>query len=300
MQSVQPIYNSFNLNSYNQLEPIWEENGAKKRILFSEFVLKYINQNNRPKYYKQSYINLLKHIEGYSRSRYILNVYTNSIGLEFCEGFVSYLKSLGLMTNTVKGLMEKLSAMLHKAVLYGYPVNNTFSEIKLKEEEPNPIFFDQNEIARLYYFKGLTKHQEYIRDLYIVGCCTGLRYSDYSRLNGTHFVNYGTQIQIKTIKTGSIVKVPVHRFVREIFKKYGNSMPKAPCIQHFDRYIKIICKKVGFDEDVLWERTIGNDVVRKTCKKYELVGSHTARRSFATNAFFIWNTSIQNHVNYRT
>ena len=62
-------------------------------------------------------------------------------------------------------------------------------------------------------------------------------------------------------------------------------MPKAPCIQHFDRYIKLICKKVGFDEDVLWERTIGNDVVRKTCKRYELVGSHTARRSFATNAF---------------
>jgi integrase len=189
------------------------------------------------------------------------------------------------MTNTVKGQIEKLSAMLHKAVLYGYPINNTFSEIKIKEEEPSAIFFDQIEIARLYYFKGLTRFQEQIRDLFIVGCCTGLRYSDYSRLEASHFINHLSQIQIKTIKTGTVVKLPVHRFVKEIWDKYNGSMPKSHCIQYFDRYIKLVCKEVGFDEDVLWERTVGTQVVRKVVKKYELIGSHTARRSFATNTF---------------
>lgn len=271
---------------YNNFSPKVERKVVKDNTLLSEFIYQYINKNNRPVSYKRAYLNLVSHLNKFCKLYDVSFPYTNSVDMEFCEGFLNYLKTdVGLMQNTARGMIEKLSSILRKAVLHGYPINNTFSEIKIQKEESNPIYLDQTEIVRLYYFNGLTKFQENIRDLFIIGCCTGLRYSDYSRLSDNNFVNYGTQIQIKTKKTSAIVQLPIHRFVREIYEKYGNKMPKSHSIQYFDRYIKLICKKAGFTDNILWERTVGNNIVRKTLKRYELISSHTARRSFATNAF---------------
>ena len=49
--------------------------------------------------------------------------------------------------------------------------------------------------------------------------------------------------------------------------------------------MKRLCKQVGIDDEILWERTVGRKVVRKRVERYKLVGSHTARRTFATNAY---------------
>lgn len=270
---------------YNHAENLKEESITKGKILFADFVTRYINRNNRPDHYKQSYLNLLNHISAYCELNQIESPYTNSVDIEFCEGFIAYLKAANMMQNTIKGHIEKLGAMLHKAVMYGYPINNTFREVKVPEEEASAVYFDTMEIARLYYYKGLTRFQQEIRDLFIVGCYTGLRYSDYSKLNESHFINHSTQIRIKTKKTGAVVQLPVQKFITEIMEKYGGQMPRAHCIQHFDRYIKLICHKVGFTDPVLYERTVGTQVVRKVLQKWEVISSHTARRSFATNAF---------------
>ena len=55
--------------------------------------------------------------------------------------------------------------------------------------------------------------------------------------------------------------------------------------QSFNKVIKNICKRAKINNEILIERTVGNKVVRKKYKKYQLVSSHTARRSFATNMY---------------
>jgi integrase len=55
--------------------------------------------------------------------------------------------------------------------------------------------------------------------------------------------------------------------------------------QNFNKVIKTICKRAGILDKCLIERTIGFKVDSKTFKKCELVSSHTARRSFSTNAY---------------
>ena len=54
------------------------------------------------------------------------------------------------MQNTIKGNLEKLGSMLRKAALYGYPINNSFSEVKIVEEEATSVYLDHTEIIRLY------------------------------------------------------------------------------------------------------------------------------------------------------
>lgn len=264
--------------------------------LFIDFVREYLGKCHRSDRYKRMYLNTMDHVAGFCRLNgiNINEVYTDSIGMEFCENFVHYLKTeKKLMQNTVKGHLERLQAMLQKSMLYGYCVDNTYKEVTVPEEEVSAVFLSMTEITRIYYFDRLTRFQTEVRDHFIMGCMTGLRYSDYSRLSESNFHRDTNMIRIKTQKTGVVVSVPMHKFVREILRKYNYNLPKPRCIQYFNRCVKEICKKVGLTEPVLWERTVGTEVVIKEIQKWEMISSHTARRSFATNMF------LQNIPTYR-
>lgn len=252
---------------------------------FFEFVREYVERSHRSDRYKAMYFNTLDHIVAFCQLKKIDNVLTDSIGMQFSENFVYYLRSTGMMQNTVKAHFERMGAMLKKAMLYGYPVDNTYKEVDLDDEEVGAVFLSMTEITRIYYFEGLTRLQKEVRDYFIIGCMTGLRYSDYSRLNKSNFDRDTNTIRIKTRKTGAVVSVPMHKFVREILKKYKYQLPKQRCIQSFNRSVKVICKRIGLDDPVLWERTVGTEVVRKEMQKWKMISSHTARRSFATNMF---------------
>jgi integrase len=55
--------------------------------------------------------------------------------------------------------------------------------------------------------------------------------------------------------------------------------------QKFNEYIKTVCRFCGIDELVQITRTVEGKRETAIYAKYELVSSHTARRSFATNAY---------------
>lgn len=74
--------------------------------------------------------------------------------------------------------------------------------------------------------RGRTKERpgERIRDLFVIGCLTALRYSDYSTLTKDNLRD-GYIIK-RTKKTNVDVKVPAHDYVREIFEKYDGTYPE--------------------------------------------------------------------------
>lgn len=56
-------------------------------------------------------------------------------------------------------------------------------------------------------------------------------------------------------------------------------------LQNFNDVIRRICKRAGIINDIHLEYTRGCDNVQKVVKKYELISSHTARRTAATNMY---------------
>lgn len=144
-----------------------------------------------------------------------------------------------------------------------------------------------NEITRIYYFKfehqDKRKAKERIRDLFVLGCLTALRYSDYSTLKKDNF--QGDYIVKRTKKTNVDVKVPMHDYVKEIFGKYKGIVPCGLCIQYFNKYLKMIMKEIGLNDQVTFSYTKGGKLVTVTKEKWELISSHTARRSAATNMY---------------
>ena len=250
--------------------------------LLVDFIMEMVNKKNKSTSYKSQYKVLMKHVNEFSE-KYDCMIYTNSVTEDFIEDFIGYLRDKNMRNNTVKGLIEKIKAMTKKAGNYGYAVNRTFDEISVPEEDTCSIALSMNEITRIYYYTGLTKKQEKIRDLFIVGCLTGMRYSDYSTLTSD---NIQKDIIIKkTKKTGVTVHVPVHSYIKELLDKYDGELPKDISIQHFNRSIKTICKKIGLTDKVVFTRTVGHNVVTDTYEMWQVISSHTARRSAATNMY---------------
>lgn len=122
---------------------------------------------------------------------------------------------------------------------------------------------------------------EQARRLFLVGCYTGLRVSDFSRLNEVHIGRY---ISIKTAKTGTSVVIPIHPVVREIISG-GFDLSETLSTQKFNDQIKDLCRMAGITEQITVNKNVGGKNVEVVLPKYKLISSHTARRSFATNAY---------------
>ena len=121
-----------------------------------------------------------------------------------------------------------MQSLVRRASQYNYAVDITYDETDLKCEPTNAVFLSMNEITRIYYYKfekqDKRKAKERIRDMFILGCLTALRYSDYSRLTSQNLIN--GYIVIRTKKTNVDVKVPAHDYVKEIYAKYGGFIPR--------------------------------------------------------------------------
>jgi len=265
------------INNLSQLEP-------KRGVLFVDFIEITVSRKAKRmgESYKSNYKTLIYHLTRFSELN-TANVFTNSINEEFLDDFILYLEEENLRQTYIKGIVSLVKSMAKKAGIYGYAVDPSYEDISIDDEEVFSIYLSMNEITRIYYFKGLTKAQERIRDLFVVGCLTALRYSDYSTLTRQDF--RGDHIDKVTKKTGKRVILPIHDYVAEIFAKYDGEVSKGLTNQHFNRYIKVICKKIGLDTDITYNYTKGGKLVTETKPKWALVSSHTARRSAATNLY---------------
>ena len=109
------------------------------------------------------------------------------------------------------------------------------------------------------------------------------------RTQSRHIVeNEGIKIiEIQTQKTGAVVSIPILPPLEALLEKWNYNFPKKMSIQTLNDYIKEICKEAGITEPVTIKRTVGGKKVEEEKQKWELISSHTARRSFATNFYLM-------------
>lgn len=256
----------------------------KTGVLFSDFITQIVARKSKRLgvNYVKNYNTLLHHLKRFSTA-FDATIYTNSVNEDFLDDFIVYLEQQELKLSYIKTLLSLTKAMVKKAAVYGYAVDSSYDDVTIDDEEIFSIYLSMNEITRIYYYKDLTPKQQRIRDLFVVGCLTALRYSDYSTLTMDNF--QGDFIIKVTQKTGKKVIIPLHDYVREIYRKYDGEISKGLSIQHFNRYIKKICQQIGIVDPVTYNYTKGGKLVTETKQKFELISSHTARRSAATNLY---------------
>jgi integrase len=135
------------------------------------------------------------------------------------------------------------------------------------------------------------KKLESVRDLFLIGCYTGLRYSDYSILKPGQIKD--GFIETTQLKTGAKIVVPIHHTVEKIFDKYNGSLPRSISNQKTNDYLKELGKKLDcLKTNTSRTFTKGGVKVIENFEKWELLTTHTARRSFATNEYLAGTPTI--------
>jgi integrase len=254
----------------------------KKSCVAVEFIYNYARNRKFDQKRKRTYRCVANHLSNFEKNRGVV-VCSDNYSFDLCEDFVYYLKSVGLMHNTVRTYIQLVASIFRRMSKKGYDVDFSFEDIQIGKERITKVYLTSEEIESIYSLIFKNPTTEAIRDLFVIGCLTGMRYSDFSNLSSAN-IN-GNNIVRKTKKTGENIIVPQHRIIKEILKKRNGEFPiYRKSDFNFNKSLKAICKRAKIKDKVLLEYTKGMQVVRKTVAKFELVSSHTARRSFATNA----------------
>ena len=128
---------------------------------------------------------------------------------------------------------------------------------------------------------------EETRDLFIIGCWTGLRQSDLNHLEKALFDIDSKEptITIVTEKTAEKIQLPMHSYIKELYIKYNGKFPKMCYKSRFNEHLRELGRLAKIDDEVIIKENQGGKVKSVRYKKYQLIKSHTARRSFATNLY---------------
>ena len=267
---------------------------------FTDFVSDFVSSakgminKNTGKEYSQSRIYLynlalvsLRDFENYTKKQIKFveyNAQLNDDFVEFCRNEKKY------SANSIGELVSSIKALLRKAKEKGYTIADDLESFTKTKEESISVALSETEIEKLVVFDfSNDKKLENARDLMILGLWTGLRVSDVMNLPAidpdSKFIEVEPQ---KTRNTsGAKVVIPLHHHIKDMIRK--RRMPTPICESVFNKLIKEICRSVGFND--VAEGSLMNSTTRRKergmFEKWQLVSSHTCRRSFATNLYLM-------------
>jgi site-specific recombinase XerD len=254
-------------------------------LSFGKYLLE--NSNKKPETlanYKQT----IRNLEEFKASKRVSLAF-DDITLDFYEGFMKFALAKNYSNNTIDGFIKNIKAFMNEAFDRGLHRNLDHKKRRFRRlaEETESIYLAQDEVKKIYHL-DLTANPRLakVRDLFVIGCYTGLRYIDLSQLTEKNLVDK-TKFKITTEKTGELVVIPIHPYVGKILAKYGWNLPESLSNQKMNDYLKELGQLAELDTSVSITTSKGGSRVVETSKKYELITVHTARRSFATNAYLM-------------
>lgn len=192
-----------------------------------------------------------------------------------------------LQTNYVHKIFSVLKMFMQDAKRRGYHSNEAFEAFKIKKEKTSKIALTFSELETLYELDLSNEPRlQRVRDLFLIGAYTGLRFSDFSRIQPEHLVYHDGKkmLEIVTQKTGEPVTIPVLPILESILESYQYRVPKISS-QKMNAYLKELGQKVFADQKILVTNSAGGRRQEKTVEKWEKLSTHVARRSFATNFY---------------
>ena len=205
-------------------------------------------------------------------------------------GFLDYLINVAKLRNTtVQKNWKLLKWFLKWADKNGYIKNKDYLDFNphLKNvRDKEVVFLTWNELMKVHnlHFPDSKKYLERVRDVFCFQCFTSLRYSDVAKLKREDIAR--DVVKVVTAKTGDTLKIDLNKYSRAILEKYKDCPRPLPVIsnQRMNIWLKEVCYLAGIDEPITLVYYRGAERIEETHPKYELIGTHTGRRTFICNA----------------
>lgn len=158
------------------------------------------------------------------------------------------------------------------------------SDFKILDEDTDVVYLSWPESTQIYQADLSTKpHLTKYRDLFVLGCLTGLRFSDFSSIQPEDVRK--DSLYKKQEKSDHWIVVPLRGAAEEILLKRFNRQIPVVSNPEFNRHFKVIAQLAGICELIKFSHKKGNKDIVQVKPKNEWITSHTCRRSFCTNEF---------------
>ena len=221
----------------------------------------------------------------------------DAITLDFHADLLAWLYGAPKFSSasTAGKYVKVIKTVLRAATDDGVNFNTAYQDRRFSKPSSSSdhVYLNPEELATLHALDlTATPYLDRVRDQFLMGCWTGLRFSDFTQITPAGISTLRTPagastdvLRLTTKKTEQTVTIPLHPTVKAILTKYGGQLPRQISNQKFNQYLREVGERAGFGHSVAVARNRGGrDVVsrRRVC---DLLTSHAARRSFATNMY---------------
>jgi len=277
-----------------------ERLAAEQVTNWNDFIVQYISECESGKRKKKggttnisagtikSYKGFQSQFNEYQNARFRV-VDFEDITIDFYNDFRAFLLDKNYSPNTIARMVKICKTICYAAEqLKLIDATNVRAGFEVNYRDVDNVYLTEERIQELYEYDLSNRPAwEKVRAVFIVGCLTGQRVSDYKRINVSMIVKLkdGMEyIKLKQEKNGNIVYIPLDYRIRAILEKYEGKLPKV-----HDQKINDYMKKIG--EAIDWTELVEIDEQKgsmgyTTNKRFcDLLKTHTCRRSLATNMY---------------
>lgn len=207
---------------------------------------------------------------------------------------VQRLNSHDYSENYKATLIAKLKTVMIEGEKMKFHTNREYKKFSYKWETADTIALSQEEVDAIWNAE-LDKVRSRARDAFIVGVYTAARFSDYSKISSDNIQNGKLTLQFKQRKTKGDVILPVSSRVSTVLSRNGGRVP-AISESEIGRYMKQICKEIGgtFNDVVEVSKTKGAYHIVEKKHRWEMISTHTGRRTGATLLYTRYNVPLHN------
>lgn len=287
--SVEDFKEAIEQASGNYIEP------EEEKMPFFEFIEEFIEQEKTKPNAKRGtwkkYVTVFNHLKDFANEIGNPELNYQDITWQLRKDFLNWLYSpprnhainnaQKILHNVKRFMKEAHRAGLHDNAIYLEP---GFGLKRVKVKNKVRLSFDELEALSVKLDLSDKPRLERIRDLFIVGCYTGLHFSDWHKIGRDQIiVDDGAELlELMTQKTSEPIVIPLLPELKEVLNKYDYRLPRIT-IQKFNEYIKEVCQLAISDSKFFRIYSESGKVHSEKIEKWKKVSSHAARRSFATN-----------------
>lgn len=254
--------------------PVYDEFLELKKNDYTENGVS-VSTYKRYTYFKTNLIDF----QTYKRSK----ISFSEINQKFYNDFLKYcIEEKKHSANTLHRNIGLFKTFLHWAFKNKKTIKADFLEFaKPKKQPTTEIALNIDQVTEIYKLDlSKNKRLEQVRDLFIIGCTTGQRFSNYSNFSRKDIVD--DMILVPDCKNPEkLLSIPLMKVTREILEKYDYHLPSISN-QKFNVYIKEVFEDAKFDMNTKLIRRYGKEIKENNIPFHKRVSSHTARRSFIT------------------
>lgn len=207
-------------------------------------------------------------------------IFTSNIDVAFIIRFDNYLRSLEIGDGGIFNHHKCLKAIINAAnkltdVRIAKPYGKDLFEIRTTKHKT--IFLDEEEVVKFKNFESSDLVLKTVRDMFLLACYTGLRYSDLFSLTVSD-VDFKNRIISKNmLKTKYDIDIPINYQIENLLNRY------------------ILGKKSN--EKIFREvsNQVGNSILKKIaikCKIDKNITFHVGRHTFASFLINKYNVSL--------